>query len=132
MQQWHCKTSVSKCDLCILKTLLHLCIMSFFIYLFIWCCISSFSSLALFVVLPFFPWIIFLGGLWFIFTFKSSLAHTERQQMSKKKQKQQHCTRRYTKSDPYYLKRCNCLVICLYQCSVIPYIRIITLEKRTT
>lgn len=78
VQQWHCMTSVSKCDLCILKTLLHLCIKSFFIYLFIWCCISSFSSLVLFVVLPFFPWIIFLGGLRFIFTLKSSLAHTQK------------------------------------------------------
>ncbi len=41
-------------------------------------------------------------------------------------------THTYPEKHLFYLEWCNCLVISLYQCSVIPYIWIITLEKRTT
>lgn len=43
--------------------------------LFIRLCIVSFPALVLFVVFAFFSWLVFLGGLWLIFTFKGSLAN---------------------------------------------------------
>lgn len=43
--------------------------------LFIWWCIHSFPALVLFIVLAFFSWKIFLGGLWLLFTLESSLKH---------------------------------------------------------
>lgn len=56
-------------------SLLPLCFSVSVTHLFIWWCVRSFPALVLFVVLAFFSWLVFLGGLRLIFALEGSLSH---------------------------------------------------------
>lgn len=56
-------------------SLLPLCFSVTVTHLFIWWCVRSFPALVLFVVLAFFSWLVFLGGLRLIFALEGSLSH---------------------------------------------------------